>query len=195
MRKYKYWHNQLRKTFSPWQNLLKKMLRRDKYWQNQLRKAFPPGKIYWKKYLRKINIETINWGKLFPLGKIYWKKYWEKIHIYPINWKTFFHQPKSIGKNIEKDKTQSVKKSFLIDPLNTSNAIYPALLALTLLRTYSNITPPRLLQFNLNGVLKPSVRKSASRKESSTLVSVIINMSDTSVYICFNLFLIELILI
>ena len=170
MRKYKYWHNQLRKTFSPWQNLLKKMLRRDKYWQNQLRKAFPPGKIYWKKY-------------------------WEKIHIDPINWKTFFHQPKSIGKNIEKDKTQSVKKSFLIDPLNTSNAIYPALLALTLLRTYSNITPPRLLQFNLNGVLKPSVRKSASRKESSTLVSVIINMSDTSVYICFNLFLIELILI
>ena len=37
-----------------------------------------------------------------------------------------FHRAKSIEKNIDKKLilTQSIEKSFLIDPLNTNNAIY-----------------------------------------------------------------------
>ena len=37
-----------------------------------------------------------------------------------------FHRVKYIGKNIEKKQilTQSIEKSFLIDPLTTNNAIY-----------------------------------------------------------------------
>ena len=44
--KKKYWEKinidtfQLRKALSTWQNLLKKILRKDKYWHNQLRKVF-----------------------------------------------------------------------------------------------------------------------------------------------------------
>ena len=46
---------------------------------------------------------------------------------------TLFHRAKSIEKGIEKRYilTQSIKKSFLIDPLTTNNAIYCYLLVLT----------------------------------------------------------------
>ena len=39
---------------------------------------------------------------------------------------TFLHRGKSIEKNIEKREilTQSIEKSFLIDPLTTNDAIY-----------------------------------------------------------------------
>ena len=45
---------------------------------------------------------------------------------------TLCHRSKSIEKNIEKRRilTQSIEKSFLIDPLNTNNAVYNNLLTL-----------------------------------------------------------------
>ena len=44
---------------------------------------------------------------------------------------TLFHWKKSIEKILKKILTQSIEKSFLIDPLNTNNAIYHDSLTLT----------------------------------------------------------------
>ena len=44
---------------------IKKMLKKDKYWHNQLRKTFFNEQNLLKKYREKTNIDTINKEKLF----------------------------------------------------------------------------------------------------------------------------------
>ena len=53
------------------------------------------------------------------------KKNWEKINIDAISWETLFHLEKSIQKKYREKLilTQSIEKSFLIDPVMTNDSL------------------------------------------------------------------------